>query len=182
MNTNRRTARPAARQHGVTLVEMAVVCCVAAVLAGVAVPSFRQAAERRHVEGAAAQLETDFQYARSLAVARSEVVRVGFEAASGESCYVVHTGSAGDCACAGHSAPVCRGGAVPLQTVQLAGVPVRLQSNSRSVGFEPVLGMVTPTATVQVVGTGGAAVHQIINVMGRVRSCTPNGMPGYKAC
>lgn len=182
MNTNRRTARPAARQQGITLVEMAVVCCIVAVLAGVAVPSFRQSAERRHVEGAAAQLETDFQYARSLAVARGEVVRVAFEAAAGESCYVVHTGSAGDCACAGRSAPVCRANAVPLHTVQLTGVPVRLQSNSRSVGFEPLQGMVTPTATVQVVGASGAAVHQIINIMGRVRSCTPNGMPGYKAC
>jgi type IV fimbrial biogenesis protein FimT len=179
MNTNRRTAR---RQAGVTLVEMAVVCCIAAVLAGVAVPSFRQAAERRHIEGAAAQLETDFQYARSLAVARGEVVRVAFEATGGESCYVVHTGNAGDCVCAGRSTPLCRGSAVPLHTVQLAGVPVRLRSNSRSVGFEPLQGMVTPTATVQVVGASGSAVHQVINVMGRVRSCTPNGVPGYKAC
>jgi type IV fimbrial biogenesis protein FimT len=179
MNPNRRTAR---RQAGVTLVEMAVVCCITAVLASVAVPSFRQAAEHRHIEGAAAQLETDFQYARSSAVARSEVVRVGFEAAGGESCYVVHTGDAGDCVCAGRATPVCSAGAVPLHTVRLSGVPVRLQSNSRSVGFEPLRGMVTPTATVQVVGASGAAVHQVINVMGRVRSCTPNGLPGYRAC
>ena len=29
---------------------------------------------------------------------------------------------------------------------------------------------------------GGRAVHHVVNVMGRVRSCTPDGVPGWRAC
>ena len=40
-----------------------------------------------------------------------------------------------------------------------------------------------PTGTLRVLGSQGRAVHHVINVMGRVRSCTPLGaMPGYRAC
>jgi type IV fimbrial biogenesis protein FimT len=77
---------------------------------------------------------------------------------------------------------VCSGGAQALRSVRYAGEPVRLASNSRSLAFEPTQGTVTPTATVRVAAAGGEAVHQIINVMGRVRSCSPNGVAGYKPC
>ena len=57
-------------QAGVTLVESAVVVSVAAIVTGLAVPNFGRAIDRRHLEGAAAQLETDIHYARSLAVVK----------------------------------------------------------------------------------------------------------------
>jgi type IV fimbrial biogenesis protein FimT len=35
----------------------------------------------------------------------------------------------------------------------------------------------------KVQGRSGAAVHQIVNVMGRVRSCSPEpALPGFRAC
>jgi len=35
----------------------------------------------------------------------------------------------------------------------------------------------------RVLGANGRAVHHVVNVMGRVRSCSPlNAMPGYTAC
>ena len=174
---------PIRRQRGFTLVELSVVAGIAAVLVGAAIPSLKQVREQRHLEGAAAQLETDFQFARSAAVARGQVVRVSFQADSSGSCYVVHTGDANDCSCMGNAAAVCSADAEPLHMVRYSAAdPVRLQSNSRSVGFEPVRGTVTPTATVQVVAAGGAAINQVINVMGRVRSCSPTGLAGYKRC
>jgi type IV fimbrial biogenesis protein FimT len=40
-----------------------------------------------------------------------------------------------------------------------------------------------PTGTLRVVGAGGREVHHIINVMGRVRSCSPSpALPGYRTC
>jgi type IV fimbrial biogenesis protein FimT len=43
-------------------------------------------------------------------------------------------------------------------------------------------GTSTPTGTLRLVGGRGRAVHHVVNVMGRVRSCTPAGVPGWRAC
>jgi type IV fimbrial biogenesis protein FimT len=52
-----------------------------------------------------------------------------------------------------------------------------------SVLFDPLHGTSTPAGTWRVIGTGGRAVHHVINVMGRVRSCSPQAaVPGYRAC
>ena len=172
------------RQTGLTLVECAITTTIMAIVAGMALPSFGTARERRHIEGAAAQLETDIQLARSLAVARNQAVRMSFERGTNSSCYIVHTGVAGDCRCADDGSAVCTAGAEPLRSVRYGvGVPLSLQSNSRSILFDPVKGTITPTATVRVTGAGGAAIHQVVNIMGRVRSCSPApALAGYRVC
>jgi type IV fimbrial biogenesis protein FimT len=49
--------------------------------------------------------------------------------------------------------------------------------------FDPMHGTSTPTGTVRVVGAGGHEVRHVINVMGRVRTCSPApALPGYRAC
>ena len=110
MNTHRRTLRlpmPARRsQAGITLVETMVVSSVLAVLTGLAAPSFDSSIQRRHLEGAATQLETDIHHARMLAVARNAPLRMSFESGAGGSCYVVHSGAANQCACAVDGSPV----------------------------------------------------------------------------
>jgi len=173
------------RQRGTTLVEAATVIAIVSVVTAMALPNFGPSVERRHIEGAAAQLETDLQLARVTAVASNTGVRVSFQVlADGGSCYVMHTGAAGDCGCTEEGQPVCRPGAEALRTAHYGpGVPVRIASNSRSILFDPVRGTVTPTATMKVEGRSGAAVHQIVNVMGRVRSCSPApALPGFRAC
>jgi len=170
------------RQRGLTLVEGCVTLAVATLIVGAAVPSFERAVERRHIEGTAAQLETDLQQARSLAVTRNESVRVGFEANSETSCYVIHTGGAGDCSCLAEGGAVCRAGAHSLHLVRI-GAGTRVHSNSRSMLFDPLKGTVTPTATIQVQGRSGVALNEVVNIMGRVRSCSPGGaLPGYRVC
>ena len=171
-----------ARQSGVTLVESLMVLAVTAVVLGTAVPSFEAARERRQVEGAAAQLETDIHHARSMAVARSATLRMSFQHGAAGSCYVVHSGNAGDCQCAADGSAVCRPGAQSFQTVYWpAGSAVRVVANSRSLVFDETRGTVTPTATIQVHGRQHT-IRQIVNVMGRVRSCSPSALPGYRAC
>ena len=66
-------------QAGITLVETTVVSSVLAVLTGLAAPSFDSSIQRRHLEGAATQLETDIHHARMLAVARNAPLRMSFE-------------------------------------------------------------------------------------------------------
>jgi type IV fimbrial biogenesis protein FimT len=172
------------RQQGLTLVECAITLTVLALVAGLTVPAFGSARQKRHLEGAAAQLETDLQFSRSLAVARNEVVRMTFERSASHSCYVVHTGAVDDCRCATNGSAVCSNGAEPLRSVRYgADVPLTLQSNSRSIQFDPVRGTITPTATVRVIASSGPAIHQVINIMGRVRSCSPApALAGYATC
>jgi type IV fimbrial biogenesis protein FimT len=98
------------------------------------------------------------------------------------SCYVVHTGAAGDCDCSAAGAPVCAPAVEVLRVVRYdSETPLRMQSNSASIAFDPLQGTVTPTATVRVTARNGEAIHQIVNIMGRVRSCSPT-LPGYKPC
>jgi type IV fimbrial biogenesis protein FimT len=60
---------------------------------------------------------------------------------------------------------------------------VQVRSASRSVTFDPVRGTVTPTATLRVEARDGRAIHQVVNVLGRIRSCSPQGLAaGERAC
>ena len=171
-------------QTGVTLVETMVTTSVLAVVTSMAVPGFEGAIQRRHLEGAAAQLETDIHHTRTLAVARNAPLRISFESGPAGSCYVIHTGAANQCSCAAGGAAVCQGAAQAERSVHFpAGGPVSLKWNSRSIVFEPLKGTSTPTATMQFSTRQGAAIHQVMNIMGRVRSCSPApALSGYRAC
>lgn len=171
------------RQCGLTLIEAAVTTAVLAILVGVAAPSFDETRQRRTLEGAAAQLETDLQLARAEAVARNESVRVAFTRGEDGSCYVMHNGSAGECNCSAEGAVMCEGDSVALRSVHFpAGGAVQLSSNSASILFDASKGTVTPTATLRLQSPIGD-IHQVVNIMGRVRSCSPGAaVTGYRAC
>jgi type IV fimbrial biogenesis protein FimT len=178
MNSTRHTRR----QRGVSLIETMVVTSTAAVLTGIVAPGFDGALQRRHLEGAAAQLETDVHHTRMLAVARNAPLRISFESGSGGSCYVIHTGTANQCSCSSGTA-VCSGAASAERVAHFdSGAKVAVASNTRSVLFDPQRGTSSPTATVRLVAQNGNAIHQVVNIMGRVRSCTPAPLPGYKRC
>jgi type IV fimbrial biogenesis protein FimT len=173
-------------QRGITWLETCVVLAILGVTSSAAVPAMDGLIDARRLEGTAVQFATDVQFARSEAVARNQPVRLSlFNDALG-SCYVVHLGLSAQCACAGASAgpAVCTSPARELKTVALASSQgVALAANTASVLFDPLHGTSTPTGTFRVLGRGGRAIHQVINVMGRVRSCTPTGgVAGYPIC
>lgn len=171
-------------QAGVTLVESLIVMSVMAVIVGAAVPGFESARERRHLDGTASQLETDIHFARSLSVAKNQSLRLSLHTGAGGSCYLVHTGAVDDCRCTVGQAPVCTAGA---QAMRAEHQPVaerpQVEANVRSILFDATRGTSTPTGTFRVTGRSGKAVHLVVNIMGRVRSCTPTpGLSGYAAC
>ena len=171
-------------QRGLTLIECVVTLAIIVITLGAAIPTFTQARERHHLEGAAAQLATDLRHARSLAVSHQSPVRFHVQQASDGSCYVVHTGPTGACQCTGAGTSSCRGTAQVLRTVGFdTASPVRMASNSASMLFDPNRGTVTPTGTLTLQLQGGATIRQIVNIMGRVRSCSPGAaVTGYAAC
>lgn len=49
--------------------------------------------------------------------------------------------------------------------------------------FDGTRGTVSPTGTVRVIGSDGRALHKVVNVMGRVRTCSPQrSISGYRPC
>ena len=79
---------------------------------------------------------------------------------------------------------VCSGGSELLRAAVFASQgAVQVRSASRSLTFDPVKGTVTPTATLRIEARDGHAIHQVVNLLGRVRSCSPQGrVAGEKAC
>ncbi len=170
------------RQHGLTLVETAVAVGLAAITAALAAPNLQGLLDLRRLDGAATQLAADLQFARSEALSRNQPVRLSWNAT--EACYLVHTGAAADCRCSAAGSPVCTNAAVALRHVAwTAADRLLLQSNTASILFDPLHGTASPSATLRVTGADGRAIHHVVNVMGRVRSCSPlAAVLGHTAC
>jgi type IV fimbrial biogenesis protein FimT len=182
-------AGPNYRSDGFTLIEMMVVVALAAVLVAVAAPSFSDFLSKRRVEGVAAELVTDLQYARSEAVARNANVSVTF----GGNCYVIHLSSATAASCTQAGGASVTPSAAMMKAVEIAnGAPVSVTraASLSSFTFEPVLGAASNDVdavpgVVEVNGTGGRAwkLQLRVSTQGRVKTCSPAGaghLVGYQ--
>jgi type IV fimbrial biogenesis protein FimT len=181
----RRHCRKNTLSHGLSLVDMMCALAITLVLLGGALPMLRDLRAGQALQATAALLETDIQLAKSEAAAGAMPVRLSVQSlAGGGSCYTVHTGAAQACRCQGGGQAQCDAGARLLRLAEQPGVgAITLSAVQRSILFDGGKGTVTPTATIKVTDRDGRAVHQIINIMGRVRSCTPNrGFGGLKPC
>lgn len=179
MKTKSFTRAPA---HGFTLVELVAVMAVTGIVATAAVPSLSGLIDTQRISGTAGELASDLQYARAQAVQRNQGVRVSFKADAG--CYVIHTGAADQCQCAASGPATCEGDAHALKTVALDDTRrIGLHSNVASMVFDPVHGTASPAATLRITGPQGRSVQHTVNIMGRVRSCSPqSSVSGYRAC
>lgn len=171
------------QMRGVTLIETLCVVSIVAASLGLAAPSLSAWHHQQALASAAAQLETDIQFARSQAVAMNAAVHLRANAGSDGSCYVVHNGSEDDCSCTPEEGATCSGsGAILRQVAFPASGPVQLRSRSVSLAFDPEHGTVTPAATFKLQAGTGNTLHQVVNIMGRIRSCSPDNTPGFKTC
>jgi type IV fimbrial biogenesis protein FimT len=164
-------------QRGITLIEAMVVVAIVAILVGIGLPSLSALNVRADLAGAAAQVETDLQFARSQAVALNRSVQVTLREANGATCYMVHTGPAASCDCSGQRGTArCDGDSELLRAVSFSAADaVQVRAASKSVTFDAVRGTVTPTATIRIEARDGRALHQVVNLLGRVRTCSPDG-------
>ncbi len=176
-------ANTARRQTGFSLVESLLGLAITSLALGAGLPGFEAAKERRHLEGASAQLETDIQLARSEAVTRNHTLRLSYSSTAAGSCYVVHTGGSSDCSCTPDGTSSCRGTAKALRATGFrADGSMLMRSNVASIVFDPIQGTLTPTGTFRFTGQKNNEVRLVVSIMGRVRSCTPTRVAGYTAC
>ena len=172
-------------QSGLSLVELLCSLAIMALLMGGALPLFNELRWSQALQSAASLLETDLHHARSLAVISGRPVRLSIQAPSaGGSCYVVHTGAAHACRCDGHGQAQCDAGAELLRLAeQPVNAGIRLAPVDRSILFDGGKGTVTPTATLKIIDPDGRTVHQVVNIMGRVRTCAVGGsLGGLRRC
>lgn len=174
-------------QRGVTLVEASIVGAIIAITASTAIPGFQGFIEKQRLDGVATQLATDIQFVRSEAVLRNAALHLSLQAHAWGSCYIIHTGAADQCICQASSPTECSGDAQALKTVQLpAAERVSVQGNVSSILFDPLHGTSTPGGTLKIVAASGRAIHHVVNIMGRVRSCSPHmaapAVAGYRVC
>ena len=167
-----------------TLLELAIVVAITAIVAATAAPSFTALIDARRLDSAATRLAADLQLARSEAIARNRPLRLSLFSGVGATCWIVHSGAAADCRCGTDTGAVCAATARTIKGVVLADSErVSVAGNVASIVFDPLHGTSTPTGTLRLVGARGNAVHHVVNVAGRVRSCSPDGaVPGYSPC
>jgi type IV fimbrial biogenesis protein FimT len=173
------------RALGLSMVELLCSLTITLILLGSALPMCRELRASQALQATAALLETDLQYARSLAVTGPRSVRLSVQALdAGGSCYVVHTGAAHACRCTGGGQAQCEPGAELLRlSEQDHRAGIALAPVSRSILFDGSKGTITPTATFKVTDGEGRAIHQVVNIMGRIRSCVPAGaLGGLRPC
>lgn len=172
--------------RGLSLVESLAVLAVLAVLAAAALPSFTAMSEGRQLQGTAAQFEADVRFAHASAALRARSVRLSFyDGPEAPRCWLVHTGEPEDCRCeAATGNAACEAPAQLLRASMLPPtLPLRLASNADSLRFSATRHTVTPGATLSFIGRSGRSVQEVVNVLGRVRGCSPGGaVAGFKSC
>lgn len=177
-----RAGRPA---RGLSLVELLCALAILLVLLGGALPMVSDLRLGQRLQAMAALLETDIHLARSTAIRSGQPVRLVVQALpSGGSCYMLHDGAGDACTCSDDGQARCEAGVQLLRSEgQPASAGVVLAALARPVVFDGRKGTVTPTATLRLAARDGRTIHQVVNIMGRVRSCTPGaGVGGLRPC
>jgi len=173
------------KQRGMSLVETIIVVSLMAILVCTALPSFQEFQERYRLEGRAMELVTDIHYVRSEAVARNRGIRISFGSDPGGTCYVLHTGDEGDCDCSSNGIAQCSDpNSFMIKNVGFTtDQGVRLQANVSSMLFDRVRGTTTPAGSISLIGNSGKTLRHIVNILGRTRTCSPDGsVNGYRVC
>ncbi len=165
------------QQQGFTLIEISTVLSVLAATVATAIGGFGSLIQKLHTEGVAAELAADLQFVRTEAVSRNRGVRITFDADdTGARCYVIHTGAAADCSCDGSGMAACSNGAIEIKTVAFPNDGrTRVQANVSSMFYDPLRGTVSPAATLQVIAADGRQLRHVVNILGRVRTCSAVG-------
>ena len=169
------------RAAGVTLIESLVVLAVLGVLATQAVTQLPDLIDRRRVEATASEAAALLQTARWSAQSTTRSLRASFRHDAGGSCMLIHVAAA-DCTCGASARPTCD---QPDAIVGVLQVPasrgVAIHANVASILYDPLLGTATPAATVRITGVRGLELRQVVNLMGRVRTCSAGSAAGLAA-
>ena len=166
--------------RGVGLLEALVVLALIMVVAAAVLPGLRDAIELRRLHAHSADWASLVHAARHWAFTLNKPVRLEFQTEA-PACLLLHTGARG--ACSGCRAAACRDGATLLGLTPPLGDGLGASASSGSMMWNPTDRTVTPTGTLRLELADGRALHHVVNLVGRMRSCSPGGrVSGVPAC
>lgn len=165
-------------QRGWSLVESCAALAVASILAGSAASSYSDLMTRKRLELGSQQLVADLGYLRSEVVSRNEGLRISFGQDSAGSCYVLHSGSVGDCECNASGQAACPSS--DSRIIKSVALPsqngITIAANVSSIHFDPRLGISSPAGTLRLIDKQGRSIHHVVSVRGRVRVCSQGSL------
>ena len=172
---------------GFTMVELMVTLAVLAVLVAIALPSFRDFAERAWLRGAADNIASVIGTAKAESIKRDSLVKVNFKAVGSGFCVgaaMVTTMSTAGCDCSAGACPVAvyPANSAELHAVRLVGTPA-FGSPTADTDFviDPktsTLADINDAGGVELDVPRGFGIKVLVNAMGRVSTCTPSGKKG----
>jgi type IV fimbrial biogenesis protein FimT len=179
------------RSLGFTMVELMVTLAVLAILTAMALPSFRDFAERAWLRGAADNIASVIGAAKEESIKRDALVKIDFKAVGTGFCVgaaTVATASATGCDCSATTCPVAAypANTAELHAVRLVGTPT-FGSDSAFV-IDPktaTLADIADTGGIELDVPRGYGIKELVNAMGRVSTSTPSGkksLSGVNAC
>lgn len=178
------------RASGFTVIELLVTVVIAAILLTVAVGGFGPMFARKRLEGVAADLVTDLQFARAEAAARNQRVHITF----GSNCYLIHTPGTSTATCDDPGT----GGTILKRFALAAGAnesltvspntlhhfsmdPIRGTSTGQDASSPP--GAVADGTILVASALGSWQLRVRSNASGRTEICSPSSStPGYREC
>lgn len=177
------------RQAGFTAVEMMIVVAILGVLTALAMPSFQDTLQRRHIVSAAEAIASDIRWARGEAIKRNTTITITFTDGDPWS-YEINTAADAValpivCPPPGTSLKaVCSGDVDDYDDVTLAN-----NFTSDNTGFDPVRGLTDDgiadgldNGTISLTSAIGE-LRVIVSTLGRVRVCAVGGtIGGYESC
>ncbi len=175
-----RGGRLARARRGFGLLEVLVVMVLVMVASATLWPPLRDALEMRRLKAASSHWSALIQSARHWAFTLNRPVRLEFQAGTAP-CLVLHTGARG--ACSGCAGSPCSSGAQRLGTTPPLPHALAASASSTSLVWSPTDRTVTPTGTLRLELPDGRALHHVVNLVGRLRVCSPGGMvQGVSTC
>lgn len=174
--------------RGVTLIELIVALTVLAIIVALALPSFRDFAERRAVLGLANGFVSAIGLAKEEAIKRDQEIRLDFNEFGDGVCVGVSLASAAACDCSSSTCPL---GAYPteqreLRMVSLVGTPDF--GGDTAFSIDPKTGMLSDMddneGSVEFQTPLGYGITIEMNAMVRPRMCSSGSkpLPGMRSC
>jgi prepilin-type N-terminal cleavage/methylation domain-containing protein len=178
------------KQRGFTLLELLMVVAVLAIIATIAVPSMRGAAEKRRTIAAAEEIYSQVQLARSEAIARSQPVFMNIAAGANWA-----IGISNDPACdPTDNVPACAlpdaqdNNPITRRFTFNEHQDVSIATTENQINFRSQRGTAT-VASIDVVSTGdtGYVMSLVVGPLGQVTMCSSDAdaskyVSGYRPC